>query len=319
MDSIYADSKFETLRPDFPSINTSDADNHQPDIERAIRTVKDRVRSTYQMLPFKYIPCLMVIHLVRNTISWLNAFPTENGWSSKHAPRYIMTGKQLDYNKHVQAEFGEYVQTHEEHDLDMYEQTVRAICMGPTGNQKGGHHFMSVATGECLVRSRWTPLPMPREAQTRVKNFESKQKMPKSLTFGDRHGQLDEVEEWSDEDDDTYEYDDNVDDHELSFDVVEDVVEDSIVDIPNEGPPTDQPSEVLPTDQTDDVGAPLIQPPITNDHNNGENTGVEDIAPMADAIHSADLMEDDHEAAGQITGVEESLNEDDVSDRMVDC
>ena len=36
VDSIYANSKFEPLRPDFPFINTSDADDHQPDIERAI-------------------------------------------------------------------------------------------------------------------------------------------------------------------------------------------------------------------------------------------------------------------------------------------
>ena len=108
----------------------------------------------------------MVIHLVRNTIFWLNAFPTDNGWSSKHSPRYIMTGKQLDYNKHVRAEFGEYVQTHEEHDSDMYEQTVGTICLGPTGNQQGGHYFMSLATGEHLIHSRWTPLPMPWEVQT---------------------------------------------------------------------------------------------------------------------------------------------------------
>ena len=234
-----------------------------------------------------------------------------------------MTGKQLDYNKHVRAEFGEYVQTHEENDSDMYERTVRAICMGPTGNQQGGHYFMSIATGERLVRSRWTPLPMPREAQARGNNFGSKQKMPKSLTFGDRHGQelhdnLDEVEEWCDEDDDTYEYENSVNDDELSFDDVEDEVEDSIMDIPNEDPPTDQPSEVLPTVQTEDVTAPHIQPPITDDHANGENTGVEEVDPMADVTHSADLMEDDLEAAGQITGVEESINADDVSNGTVD-
>ena len=33
VNSIYADSEFEPLRPDFPFINTSDADDHQPDIE----------------------------------------------------------------------------------------------------------------------------------------------------------------------------------------------------------------------------------------------------------------------------------------------
>ena len=34
--SIYADLEFEPLRPDFPFINTSDADDHQPDIEQTI-------------------------------------------------------------------------------------------------------------------------------------------------------------------------------------------------------------------------------------------------------------------------------------------
>ena len=129
---------------------------------------------------------------------------------------------------------------------------------------------------------------------------------------------MDEVEEWSDQDDDTYEYENSVDDDELSFDDVEDVVEDSIVDIPNEDPLTDQPSQVLPTDHTEDVAAPLIQPPITDDHTNGEITGVEDVDPMADAIHFDDMMKDHSEAAGQITGVEERRNADDVSDGTVD-
>jgi hypothetical protein len=30
-----------------------------------------------------------------------------------------MTGVQIDYNKHIRAEFGEYVQVHEEHDNTM--------------------------------------------------------------------------------------------------------------------------------------------------------------------------------------------------------
>ena len=64
-----------------------------------------------------------------------------------------MMGKELDYTKHIQAEFGEYVQTHEEHDSGMSERTVRAICLGPTGNQQGGHYFMCLATVEHLVCS----------------------------------------------------------------------------------------------------------------------------------------------------------------------
>ena len=40
---------------------------------------------------------------------------------------------------------------HEEHDSGMYDQMIRAICLGPTGNQQGGHYFMSLATSEHLV------------------------------------------------------------------------------------------------------------------------------------------------------------------------
>ena len=50
-----------------------------------------------------------------------------------------MTGKEFEYAKHVQLEFGEYVQTHEEHTNDMYDQTTGAIFLGPNGNVQGGH------------------------------------------------------------------------------------------------------------------------------------------------------------------------------------
>ena len=188
--------------------------------------------------------------------------------------------------------------------------------MGPTGNQQGGHYFMSLTTGERLVRSRWTPLPIPRDAQTRVNNFGSKQKMPKSLTFSDRHGQelrdnLDDIDEWGNEDDDTYEYEENVDDDELTYDVMEDVVADSVMDTPNVM------EDVV--EDTDDVSTPLIEPPTLEDYDNSENTGVVDGAPMSDAGHSVDPMEDAHEATGRITGVEESSDEDDVSDGTTDC
>ena len=86
MESIFVDAEFEPLRPDVLFLNMSDADDHQPDIEQAIRIVKDRIHSTYRMLPFKYIPHLMVIHLVRNSVFWLNAFPSNDSWSSKHLP-----------------------------------------------------------------------------------------------------------------------------------------------------------------------------------------------------------------------------------------
>jgi hypothetical protein len=53
---------------------------------------------------------------------WLSIYPPKDGISRNINPRELITGVKIDYNKHIQAEFGEYVQVLEEHDNTM--QTV---------------------------------------------------------------------------------------------------------------------------------------------------------------------------------------------------
>jgi hypothetical protein len=50
----------------------------------------------------------------------------------------------------------------------MLPRTIGAICLGPSGNEQGGHYFMSLSTGRRLLRDWWTELPMPHDAITRV-------------------------------------------------------------------------------------------------------------------------------------------------------
>ena len=107
--SILADYEFEPLREHHPILNTAAEDEHVGDIERCIRTIKERTRCRYQTLPYKRIPRIMLIHLVRNAVFWLNAFPAEDGVGGQHSPRYVMTGRHISYDKHVQLEFGSYV------------------------------------------------------------------------------------------------------------------------------------------------------------------------------------------------------------------
>jgi hypothetical protein len=92
---------------------------------------------------------------------WLNIFPPKDGISRNTNPRELITGVKIEYNKHIQAEFGEYVQVHEEHDNTMHTRTTGAIATKPTGNAQGGHWLYSLATVPMLDRRRWTPLPMP--------------------------------------------------------------------------------------------------------------------------------------------------------------
>eukprot|EP00980_Cylindrotheca_fusiformis_P026169 scaffold15484_cov125-Cylindrotheca_fusiformis.AAC.1 len=84
------------------------------------------------MLPFRRLPRIVLVHLLKNAVLWLNALPAADGVSSQHSPRYLMTGRELTYDKHVRLEFGAYVQSHEEHSNDMRERTTGAICLGPT-------------------------------------------------------------------------------------------------------------------------------------------------------------------------------------------
>jgi hypothetical protein len=72
----------------------------------------------------------------------------------------------------------------------MRPRTIGAICLGPSGNEQGGHYFMSLATGRRIIHDRWTELPMPKEAITRVNQLGHQPKMPKTLTFADRFGWL---------------------------------------------------------------------------------------------------------------------------------
>ena len=151
VDEIFGDYEFEVLRTWHPNLNTTSANEHVPNIERHIRTIKDSTRSTYCMLPFRRLPCIALIHLVHNAIFWLNALPNHKGITRQYSPRYIMTGQHITATKHAIIPFGAYVQAHETHDSNMGHRTMGCICLGPTGNKQGGHYFMSLTSGKRVI------------------------------------------------------------------------------------------------------------------------------------------------------------------------
>ena len=214
--TILADMEFACINNEFPNIHVDicGVDDHIPEVERYIRTLKDRTRSQYNVLPFTHISKLVLRRMVENANFWLNAFPPTDGVSQEHSPRYIMTGRDIDMHRHVRCEFGAYVQTHEEHDNSMNSRTIGAICLGPTGSAHGTHYFMSLATGSRIARQNWTELPMPNDVIQAVSAFGRAQNMPATLTFTDRHGKelLDENDEIDDNHDSDYDPDSDDDD-----------------------------------------------------------------------------------------------------------
>ena len=124
------------------TLNTTSRDEHVGDVERYIQTIKERMRGVSNTIPFKRLTRNMVMELAKAVVYWLNSVPSNMGVSPTMSPRTIITGQLLDYHKHCQYEFGEYVQTHEEHDNSLLSHTVGAIALRPTGNQQGGYFFM---------------------------------------------------------------------------------------------------------------------------------------------------------------------------------
>jgi len=123
--------------------------------------------------------------MVHNCVFWLNSFPHKNGIHATMSPRAIMTGKRITYDKHCKLEFSTYVQTHEKHNNSMDPRTSGAIALRPSGNEQGGHYFLSLHTGKRILRNNWTVLPMPNDVVDAVHRLAAVSKQAGGITFTD--------------------------------------------------------------------------------------------------------------------------------------
>ena len=166
-------------------LNLTSQDEHQPHVERFIRTLKERCRMCFSLLPFKRIPKRMTVELVYCQIYWYNFTIPYDYVSDRIGPGTIVLGRTYDYNKILGPGtlFGEYVQTHEDTDNTMRERTVGAITLRPSGNMQGCFYYYSLATGRRLHRRKCTPLPMPKEVIDRIHSIAERQKTPEGVEF----------------------------------------------------------------------------------------------------------------------------------------
>jgi hypothetical protein len=90
-------------------LNVVTADDHVGEVERSIRTIKERVRTLIHGLPFRRLPKLIIKEMVFAAVKLLNQFPADGGISDTMSPYTIMTGRpSLDFNT-LKLEFGSYV------------------------------------------------------------------------------------------------------------------------------------------------------------------------------------------------------------------
>jgi hypothetical protein len=196
---IFADNEFKGLRAKILELriylNCAAANEHVPEIERAIRVIKERVRSALSSFPFQALPHKMTKELVGYVVTCLNMFPRRGGVSINMSPRTLIYGIPIDYNIQCQLPFGAYCEVHDETTPTntMVSRTTPAISLGPTGNIQGTYKFYALTSRKVLVRRHWTELPMPDQVIAMIERFaRSDLKLPAShafpttLTFLDR-------------------------------------------------------------------------------------------------------------------------------------
>jgi hypothetical protein len=143
--NIHADGEFSTLQPDFPDVQFTicAAEDHVPEIERAIRTVKENIRTTIHGMPYSRLPRVLVKELAVAAIRTFNMFPHPDGVSATLSPATIVTGQpKTDYTT-MRLEFGTYVQVYDGTSNDTKSRTLGAIATNPTRNASGDYSFIS--------------------------------------------------------------------------------------------------------------------------------------------------------------------------------
>jgi len=136
------------------------------------------------------LPHRLIIKIVYNVMFWLNCFPHKDRIHATLNPHTIVTGSNINYDKHCKLQFGTYVQVHEQHDSSMATRTSGAIALHPTGNMQGSYYFLSLRSGKHIVCNNWTMLPMPAEVIATVHQLANACKKYKGIVFMDRHSNI---------------------------------------------------------------------------------------------------------------------------------
>ena len=88
---------------------------------------------------------VLVIEILYNAVFWQNMFPLKRGISTTQSLAELILNRRLNFNSHCKVKFGEYVQTHEEHNNSMQSRTVGALVTRPS-NDAGSYYFYSLST-----------------------------------------------------------------------------------------------------------------------------------------------------------------------------
>ena len=178
---IHADNEFdkEAFKDSIEPIlfHTYGREEHVGFIERPVRTIKERCRSTCSAMPYRRITILMARSLIEGVVHMLNAFPSKNGISDTISPATIIEGKpKLDLEKKM-INFGSYALVYSGTTNNNKPRSVPAIALRRSNND-GGHYFMSLHSGKRIHGYEWEELPIDEHVIERVEALAVAEKQP---------------------------------------------------------------------------------------------------------------------------------------------
>ena len=98
---IHVDPDFKPMVDIFKDIyitmSYATLQEHVPEIDRAIKIIKERFRALYHLLPVNAILKVMVRCGAKDVVKWLNMFPNKGGVSNTYIPIEILTAKPVNY------------------------------------------------------------------------------------------------------------------------------------------------------------------------------------------------------------------------------
>ena len=187
--TIISDHEFEPLSRQLlelgATLNASTADEHAPEIERAIRVIKERARSHLVMMPFSHYPKLLKRHLIHHLVTLVNLTVHPNSVSPYLSPATIVTGHVFDAQLHCRVKFGSYCQALDEPsplNSVVKPRTLDTLALRPTGNRQGGFYFLHLTTWSIIERRKWTVIPMPEHIISLVNQRAIKESQPDSTS-----------------------------------------------------------------------------------------------------------------------------------------
>ena len=163
------------------SVITVGPGQHAHTIERAIRTLKETMRSAIFSLPY-LLPDAMMPHLVLSSAKKLLLFPSPSTRSDKVSPFEAFFGRKADAARDIGPPFGSYCQVSSRVMTNgMEARTIGCLYLEPKMNGTGTHSFMRLDNKAVISANHYTVLPIPDVVTILVNGWASKNKINTSV------------------------------------------------------------------------------------------------------------------------------------------